>query len=173
MRYSPPRIVTPAAEPTEIEGSVVVTDGGGSLTVDGPVTDAQLRASAVPVSGPLTDAQLRATAVPVSGPLTDAQIRASALVVRDDYTSQESLADQSGANDVLTFTFSAEVQLVVVVSRGTDLVCRATANASETPSATLGVPCFDQAAVFLPVRTSSVKVYAPTGTTVSVVGLKR
>ena len=30
------------------------------------LTDAQLRATAVPVSGPLTDAQLRATAVPVS-----------------------------------------------------------------------------------------------------------
>jgi len=54
---------------------VVVSDGGGSLTVDGPLTDAQLRASAVPVSdngssltvdGPLTDTELRATAVPVS-----------------------------------------------------------------------------------------------------------
>lgn len=51
------------------------------------LTDAQLRASAVPVSGPLTDAQLRATPVPVSGtvtatgPLTDAQLRASAVPV--------------------------------------------------------------------------------------------
>lgn len=61
-----------------------VSDNGGSLTVDGPVTDAQLRASAVPVSGPLTDAQLRATAVPVSGPLTDAQLRASAVKARED-----------------------------------------------------------------------------------------
>lgn len=32
-----------------------------SLTVDGPLTDAELRATAVPVSGPLTDAELRAT----------------------------------------------------------------------------------------------------------------
>lgn len=40
------------------------------LTVTGPLTDAQLRASAVPVSGPLTDAQLRATPVPVSGTVT-------------------------------------------------------------------------------------------------------
>lgn len=38
------------------------------LAVSGPLTDAQLRASAVPVSGNwLTDAQLRATPVPVSG----------------------------------------------------------------------------------------------------------
>lgn len=55
--------------------------------VTGPLTDAQLRASAVPVSGtvtasgPLTDAQLRASAVPVTGPLTDAQLRASAVPV--------------------------------------------------------------------------------------------
>lgn len=61
--------------------TVVVEDGGGSVTVDGPLTDVQLRATAVPVSGPLTDGQLRATAVPVSGPLTDAQLRATAVPV--------------------------------------------------------------------------------------------
>lgn len=36
------------------------------LSVTGPLTDTQLRASAVSVTGPLTDAQLRASAVPVS-----------------------------------------------------------------------------------------------------------
>lgn len=45
------------------------------------LTDAQLRAVAVPVSGPLTDTQLRLTAVPVSGPLTDTQLRAVAVPV--------------------------------------------------------------------------------------------
>lgn len=35
------------------------------------------------VTGPLTDTQLRASAVPVSGPLTDAQLRASAVTVND------------------------------------------------------------------------------------------
>lgn len=40
-----------------------VTDNGGSLTVDGTVAIS----GTVPVSGPLTDAQLRAVAVPVSG----------------------------------------------------------------------------------------------------------
>jgi hypothetical protein len=45
----------------------------GPVPVSGPLTDSQLRATAVPVSGtvtatgPLTDAQLRASAVPVSG----------------------------------------------------------------------------------------------------------
>jgi hypothetical protein len=46
-----------------------------------PLTNTELRATAVPVSGPLTDAQLRATAVPVSGPLTDAQLRATSIPV--------------------------------------------------------------------------------------------
>lgn len=79
------------ATPVPISGTVTVTDGSGPLTVDGtvsitgtvgvtqstspwvvtgPLTDTQLRATAVPVSGPLTDVQLRATPVPVSGTVT-------------------------------------------------------------------------------------------------------
>ena len=46
-----------------------------SNTISGSVTVTNFPA-VQPVSGPLTDAQLRATAVPVSGPLTDAQQRA-------------------------------------------------------------------------------------------------
>lgn len=86
--------------------SASISDGGGSITVDGtvtaigPLTDTQLRATPVPVSGtvgldsatlsaletinvlgPLTDAQLRAAAVPVSGPLTDVQLRAAPVPV--------------------------------------------------------------------------------------------
>jgi len=38
----------------------------GGIAVTGALTNAELRASAVPVSGPLTDAELRAVAVPVS-----------------------------------------------------------------------------------------------------------
>jgi hypothetical protein len=52
-----------------------------AVPVSGPLTDAQLRAAAVPVSGALTDAELRATAVPVSGPLTDTQLRAAPVDV--------------------------------------------------------------------------------------------
>lgn len=92
-----------------VEGSAVdvsatnplpVTIGAGPFAITGGLTDAELRASAVPVSlsgsvavtGPLTDTQLRATAVPVSGPLTDAELRASALPV-----SAASLPLPSGA----------------------------------------------------------------------------
>lgn len=53
----------------------------------GPLTDTQLRASAVPVSGPVTDAQMRASAVPVSGPLTDAQLRATAVPISGTVTA--------------------------------------------------------------------------------------
>lgn len=77
----------------------------GALPVSGPLTDAELRAAAVPVSvaatvavsGPVTDAQLRATAVPVSlaatvpvsGPVTDAQLRATAVPVSGPLTDTQ------------------------------------------------------------------------------------
>jgi len=70
-------------------GLISIDDGGGSITVDGPLTDTQLRATAVPVTGGLTDTQLRATAVPVSGPLTDTQLRATALSVTGGLTDTQ------------------------------------------------------------------------------------
>lgn len=70
-------------------GTLSVDDGGGSITVDGPLTDTQLRATALAVSGPLTDTQLRATAVPVTGGLTDTQLRASALSVSGPLTDTQ------------------------------------------------------------------------------------
>jgi hypothetical protein len=70
-------------------GSITVDTAGGPLSVSGPLTDTQLRATAVPVSGPLTDTQLRATAVPVSGPLTDTQLRATAVPVSGPLTDTQ------------------------------------------------------------------------------------
>jgi hypothetical protein len=70
-------------------GTLSVDDGGGSITVDGPLTDAQLRATPVPVTGALTDTQLRATAVPVSGPLTDTQLRATPVPVSGPLTDTQ------------------------------------------------------------------------------------
>jgi len=63
--------------------AVNVQDGGNSLTVDGSVTVS----GTVVATGPLTDAQLRAVAVPVSGtvtasgPLTDTQLRAAPVPI--------------------------------------------------------------------------------------------
>jgi hypothetical protein len=70
-------------------GTLSIDDGGGSITVDGPLTDTQIRATALPVSGPLTDTQLRATALPVSGPLTDTQLRATAVSVTGGLTDTQ------------------------------------------------------------------------------------
>lgn len=72
-------------------------DGTAVDLAEAPLTDTELRATAVPVSlatapttavtGPLTDTELRATAVPVSGtvtasgPLTDTQLRNTAVPV--------------------------------------------------------------------------------------------
>lgn len=60
-----------------VSGSVSVSNFPATQAVSGtvtantglsqPLTDTQLRATAVPVSGPLTDTELRASAVPVSG----------------------------------------------------------------------------------------------------------
>lgn len=74
---------TPTLGQKNMAGSspVVIASDQSPVAVSGPLTDTQLRATAVPVSGPLTDTELRATAVPVSGPLTDAELRASSVVV--------------------------------------------------------------------------------------------
>lgn len=61
-------IATAVAGTLTVDGSGVtqpVSDAGGSLTVDGTVAVSSV-AGTVTVSGPLTDAQLRATAVPIS-----------------------------------------------------------------------------------------------------------
>ncbi len=65
-----------SAVPVTIPTPTPVTDNSGSLTVDAPVaTPVAIRLSdgtsfiaTLPVSGPLTDAQIRASALPVSGP---------------------------------------------------------------------------------------------------------
>lgn len=95
--------------------------GGTALPVSGPLTDSQLRATAVPVSGtfwqatqpvsgPLTDAQMRATPVPVSGTvavtgaLTDAELRAAPVDVLGPLTDTELRASPVPVSGPLTDT---------------------------------------------------------------------
>jgi hypothetical protein len=78
---------------------VAIASDQSAIPVSGPVTNAELRATAVPVSGtvtatgPVTNAELRATAVPVSGtvtatgPVTNAELRATAVPVSGTVTA--------------------------------------------------------------------------------------
>lgn len=66
---------------------VPVTDNGGSLTVDGTVAIS----GSVAVTGPLTDAQLRASAVPVS--LTSTTVTGNVTVVQPTGTNLHTVID--------------------------------------------------------------------------------
>ncbi len=71
----------------------VTTVPSGTQTVTGPLTDTQLRASAVPVSGAFYQATQPvsiAASVAVTGPVTDAQLRATPLPISGTVTSTPS-----------------------------------------------------------------------------------
>jgi hypothetical protein len=89
--------------------------------------------------------------------------------VDDGYQSGECLADQTGNGGVLTFTFSAVVSLVWVRSVGA--VCRADPFGG-MPSATQGVYCASDEPCPITVDCQVLKVYAPSGATVSVWGYR-
>jgi hypothetical protein len=104
-----------------------LSSGSGSGT---GLTDAELRASAVPVSGPLTDAQLRASAVPVSaaslplptGASTEATLAALNAKVTAVNTGAVVLAAGAAAIGSVSVTGS-----VTVTGPLTDTQLRATA----------------------------------------------
>lgn len=125
----------------------------------------------MPAVNLLGDLALDTTLVAVRDRLPSALTSTDELPVADDYQEFEALTEQTGADAVLTFTFSAPVQLVVVHAVGTDQVARVTT--TQTPSATLGARCPDDVPTFLPVTAAAVKVYAPTGMVVSVWGYRR
>lgn len=69
----------PVSGTVGVSGTVPVSGTFWQATqpVSGPLTDTELRATAVPVSGPLTDTQLRSTAVPVSGSVSVSNLPAT------------------------------------------------------------------------------------------------
>lgn len=82
-----------------------------------PLTDAQLRAAAVPVSGPLTDAQLRATAVPVAPNITrgtgvvDSNTQRVTLATDGPMvTSVGGIADAAASSDTGSFSILAFIK---------------------------------------------------------------
>lgn len=105
--------------------------------------------------------------------LTDSELRAAPVPVVDRNASGEVLAQQTGAGAVLTFTFASAVDLVVVECEGlaTD-VARADPFGG-TPTATAGIPCRDEAQVYIPVTATVIKVFAPTASTVTVWGVRK
>lgn len=107
--------------------------------------------------------------VPVSGPLTDAQLRASAVAATDRYSGGEVLADQAGAGGVLTFTFSSAVDLIWVRCDGGD--ARADPFGG-TPAVDAGIICEDGVPQPITLTASTVKVWAPSSSSVSVWGYR-
>lgn len=83
----------PVSGTVSVNEPVSVDDNGGSLTVDGPLTDAELRATAVPVDA-------SGTPVPVTdngGALT---VDATDLDVRDLVETQDQVATVPGTGEV-------------------------------------------------------------------------
>ncbi|VTS03504.1 Uncharacterized protein OS=Sorangium cellulosum So0157-2 GN=SCE1572_38740 PE=4 SV=1 [Gemmata massiliana] len=129
-----------------VVGTVTIGDGGGSITVDGTIAATQSGvwtvgiSGTVPVSGPLTDTQLRASAVPVSL----AAVPTHAVTQSGAWTVSLSAALPAGTNnigdvDVLTLpavTIAAAQTLATVTTVGT--VTTLTTCATVTNLAQLG-----------------------------------
>jgi hypothetical protein len=94
-------------------------------------------------------------------------------VVRDSYASGEILADQTAGGTALTFNFAAPVQLIYVQVKTALGTGSGRADPfGGTPTASSGIPCDDGVPQAIPVQSSSVKVFATTGATVSVWGYR-
>lgn len=98
--------ISAASLPLPTGAATAARQDTGNASLSSILTELQLKADLTetqPVSGPLTDAQLRATAVPISGtvtasgPLTDTQLRATAVPV-----SASSLPLPAGASTETT-----------------------------------------------------------------------
>jgi hypothetical protein len=143
-----------------------------------PLTDTQLRATAVPVSGTVTSTPSGTQNVDVTGNTAGLATSAKQLPdghnVRDEYSAVEHEADQGGADAVLTFTLGVAADFLIVDADNTDTTdytafrCRATIDGT-TPSATVGFVCRSGQSTYLPFPSgTTIKVYTPTGVVVAV-----
>jgi hypothetical protein len=141
----------------------------GAVTVDGIVLVGNF-----PAEYPLPTAQvdqLKPLAVqPVSGSVSVSNFP-TAVNSQDAYSAQEDLDDQAGNGGVLTFTFTAPVQLVYVYARSSLGLSQARASTG-TPTDSRGMVCDDGVPTAIPVTTGVMRVFAPTGMTVSVSGFR-
>src|SRR5688572_2856900 len=87
---------------------------------------------------------------------------------RDVLAEDEPLEDQSGTDQLLTFTFSTAVDLVHIYIKD----ARGRASATANPTATKGFYCDQDTGTYFPVRAASVKVHLIGAGIVSVTGLR-
>jgi hypothetical protein len=126
---SPDRIVqfsTPAAAAGGgAASSVTVTNFpgtqpvSGTVTASGPLTDTQLRATALPVSGTVTVSSAPTTAV--TGPVTDTQLRATALPVSGTVAVSSLAAGSNtiGSTDTARYSSVTTTTPTVAITSGT------------------------------------------------------
>lgn len=106
--------------------------------------------------------------------LQPVQVDAKGMQVRDDYLTQVPLTDQAGAGAALAFTFATAVDCVWVTDIGATtsnisrVVINGTANSTTGHVLQNGTPF-----PFMMRGISSVSVYAPSGSTISVCGYRR
>lgn len=146
---------------SRVSNAPAMTVRGGGLTADGltkAVKDGLTQYGAATGSG-------------TTGGLTNTELRSSKVLVGDIYPNGEVLADQVGAGAVLTFTFSNPMNLIWVLSSGTTLVSRCDPFGG-IPDASLGIYCEDGIPVPVTVTATTIKVFAPIGTTVRVYGYR-
>lgn len=93
--------------------------------------------------------------------------------VHDDYASGECLAEQTGANNVLTFVFSSPCHLILVEAVGSGAQVVRCDPFGNIPTATLGIRCDDAVPTYIPVIATTIKVFAPASMVVSVNGFRR
>ena len=93
-----PLPVTGVVAVTDNAGSLTIDDGGSSLTVDGTVDIS----GSVAVTGPLTNTQLRASAVPVSLATLPTLANVTTVATVTNITNQGQLVDNAAFTDATT-----------------------------------------------------------------------
>ena len=127
---------------------VVIASDQAAVSVSGPLTDTQLRATAVPVSGTFwqtTQPVSIAASVAVTGPLTDTQLRATAVPISGTVTANAGTGTQNvsvqNTSLAVTGTFFQTTQPVSATSKfsiGSNVVMTVTSLQSLASSATVG-----------------------------------
>lgn len=172
-------------QPVIVGAGTAGTPSGGIVSVQGvtsgqPVPiigtvsgtlDAAVLSGAITANQGFTGSHEHRWAVGISDGDDFVGTQANPIKVSNEFSSGEILAQQNGTGTVLTFTFSANVNLVAVESLGSG-ISRINPFGGN-PSATLGIPCRPEEKVEIHIITSSVKVFAPVGLAVNVWGFRR